>query len=153
MVQFDYLSKMHVNVLTKLQLLLSTMDYYYYTSPTNLVYPQYVTIWTCCVNSIVLLSLQSHTPYPVVISSKGPQITVTKLTHTICEPCCSTHALPTRTVCSQYQLCIRECGWQDTWLIHWQLLIWQFCEYRGDTMHYISFFKPLYFTQIILRNA
>jgi hypothetical protein len=66
--------KMRVNVLTKLQLPLSNMDYYY-ISPKNLVYLRYVTLWTCCVNSAVLLSLQSHAPYPVVISYKGPQIT------------------------------------------------------------------------------
>jgi len=47
--------KMHVNVLTNLQLLLSNMDYYY-ISPKNLVYCQCVTLWTCCVNSVVLLS-------------------------------------------------------------------------------------------------
>jgi len=40
------------------------MDYYY-ISPKNLVYLQCVTLWTCSVNNVVLLSLQPCTLYRV----------------------------------------------------------------------------------------
>jgi len=51
---------MEVDVLTKLELLFYNMDHYY-ISPKNLVYLQCVTLRTCSVNSVVLLSLQSCT--------------------------------------------------------------------------------------------